>query len=99
MNVLFSLKNGVQVMLRADDQNYELCRPGQRKNKETGEVVGEWVAYKWFASLDQALRRLVDMKLRTCDARSIEELRIELAAARAEVTAAWSTAVKAADIV
>jgi hypothetical protein len=33
-----ALKNNDQILLRADKDNYELCRIRNRKNEETGEV-------------------------------------------------------------
>ena len=91
MELKFARKNREQIMLRADDLNYELCKIGHRKDKVTGQFEEEWVGFKWFASADQALNKIVDLKLRASDARSIQELRADLAAARAEITSAWTT--------
>ena len=93
MNIVFSLKNNEKVLLRADDINYELCRPRFRKDKATGEVVEEWMGFKWYAGLDHALMRIVDMKVRASDATTLKELAADLVAAREEIRAAWSTAV------
>ena len=74
MNVQFTIKNE-QVMLRADEQNYEVCKLSSRKDRDTGEECDEWVPFKFFASLEQALSRIIDMKVRASDARTLEELK------------------------
>jgi hypothetical protein len=96
MEIIFTLKNNERVKLRATEQNYELCRPRTRKNKMTGEVTEDWEACKWFGSLDSALARIIDMKIRLSDATTLKELAVDLAAAREEIRLAWSTEIKAA---
>ena len=92
MEVLFNLRNEEQVLLRSDLMNYELCRTKNRTD-EDGNVVACWEPFRFFASLPQALNRIVDMKVRSCDARSLKELSGNLEAARKEVCAVWSTEV------
>ena len=96
MNVIFTLKDNEQIMLRSDQFNYELCQLKSRKDEETGAVSLEWSPVKYFASLSQALNRLADMKVRMSDARSLNELAADVEAARKEITAVWSTAVETA---
>lgn len=80
-------------MLRSDSFNYEICRIGRRKDEESGEMIEGWEPFKYFASLPQALNKLVDIKVRASDARSLKELANDVEAARAEIMAAWSTTV------
>ena len=91
MQLIFTLKNNDQIMLRADAMNYEMCSPRQRMNKDTGIMEDEWSAFKWFASLPQALSRVLEMKVRASDATTLVQLREDLESARAEIMAAWST--------
>lgn len=93
MELIFSLKNKEQILLRADKDNFELCRIRNRKDEKTGEVADEWTAFKWFPSLYQALNRIIDLKIRASDATSIKQLAVDLEEARKEITKAWSTAV------
>ena len=90
MEIIFPLKNGDRVLLRADDNNYELCRPRFRKDNETGEAVEEWTAFKWYAGLDHALMRIIDMKVRAGNAHTLKELAADIVAARKEIRAAWA---------
>lgn len=89
MKVLFTIKNE-QVLLRADEFNYELCRQMNQTDKETGEMVQRWVPFKFFASLEQAMNKIIDLKVRTSDARSIAELKAVLEAVRDEVCRTWA---------
>lgn len=92
MNIQFTVKNE-QILLRADSLNYELCRSRTRKDEETGESVEEWTPVLFFASLSQCLNKLIDLKVRASDATTLKELANDVEAARAEIMAAWSTAV------
>lgn len=90
MNIQFTIKNE-QILLRADAMNYELCRIAQQTNIATGEVVDKWKPFKYFTSLDQALSRIIDLKVRASDARSLAELKTVVEAARDEVCRTWKT--------
>ena len=90
MEVLFTLKNNEQILLRADSMNYEFCKLKNRTD-EDGNVTESWEGFKFFGSLQQALNRLVDMKVRSSDAKSLKELAADLEAARKEICTVWST--------
>lgn len=94
MNILFTLKNNEQVLLRSDPTAYELCKIRRDKDKDSGEIIESWESFKYFASLPQALNRIVDMKVRASDATSLKRLASDLESARAEIMAAWSTTFK-----
>lgn len=90
MEIIFNLKSE-QILLRADALNYEICKIRSRTDEKTGTVTEEWAPYKFFASLPQALNRVLDLKVRASDATSIKELAIDLESARKEIMSAWST--------
>lgn len=90
MEVLFSLKNNEQILLRSDSMNYELCKIKNRTD-DSGTVVAGWEGFKFFASLPQALNKLVDMKVRSSDAKTLKQLAVDVEAARVEIMTAWST--------
>ena len=90
MELIFTIKS-VQLLLRADSLNYELCKIRSRTDKKTGTVTEEWAPFKFFASLPQALNRVLDLKVRASDATTIKELATDLESARKEIMTAWST--------
>ncbi len=94
MNIIFTLKNNEQILLRSDSMSYELCKIRREKDKDSGVIVESWEPFKYFASLPQALNRIVDMKVRSSDASDLKQLACDLEAARAEIMAAWSTEIK-----
>jgi hypothetical protein len=93
MHVEISIKNNEKVLLRADESNYELCRLKRHTDKASGEVIEEWVPEKYFATLSQALDRVVDFKIKASDARTLAELKADLEAARAEVCQVYDTSI------
>lgn len=64
MNVLIRLKNNEQILLRADNLNYELCKARTRTDEVSGTVTQEWTPFKFFASLPQALNRVLDLTVK-----------------------------------
>jgi len=87
MNIEITIKNNESVLLRSDEFNYELCRIKRRTEKTTGQLIEEWVPDKYFASLGQALNRVLDLKVRASDARTLIELRDIIKAAEREIMA------------
>lgn len=92
MNIQFTIKNE-PILLRSDAQNYEICQVKNRTDEE-GNIVAGWEPVKFFASLPQALNRLVDMKVRASDATTLKELAADLEVARKEICSVWSTEAK-----
>jgi len=90
MEVQFIIKNE-PVLLRADDFNYELCRIKRRTDKDSGDTYESWEPFRFFASLEQALNRVIDMKVRASDAKSLSELKQAILDARDEVCRKWDT--------
>lgn len=93
MNILFNIKNET-VLLRADCLNYELCKSVTRKDRITGESISEWEPFNYFVSLEQALNKIISLKIRASEARSLAELKSDLEAARNEVCSVWDTSAK-----
>lgn len=91
MHIEFTLKNKQRYSLTADDNNYIISQLKVTENAVTGEKVESWVSPKFYASTEQALTRLIDLKLRASDATDLKQLMSDLAAARKEVTSVWST--------
>jgi hypothetical protein len=91
MDIQFQLKSGEQILLRADENNYELCRTRNRTDRKTGKVVEEWEPFKWFASLEQAFNKIIDLKVKASDAHTLDELKQDLIAARQDVSTEWRT--------
>ena len=89
MQIEFAVGNE-RILLRADSLNYELCRPRNRVNTES-ESVETWEAFKWLATLPQALNKLLDMKVRSSDATDLKQLRDDLCKARNEIVSVWNT--------
>ena len=92
MQIPFTIKNET-VYLTADDNNYSLSR--ERERTREGVTTTELEAFKWFANLDGALNRLVDLKVKSSDAKSLMELKQALELAREEVTQTWKVTAEA----
>jgi hypothetical protein len=93
MQIPFQLKNEI-VYLTADESNYTLARQCDRTRD--GVTNSELVAFKWFASIGAALSKIIEMKVKASDAKSLLDLKQVIEAARAEIMAAWSTEIKEA---
>lgn len=97
MNIQFTIKNET-TLLRADASNYELCKQVTRTDKTTGQKVQEWEPFKFFSSLEQALNKIIDLKIRTSEAKTLAELKHAVESARNEVCRVWDTSVKGAEV-
>lgn len=93
MNIQFTIKNEV-IQLRADSMSYDLCKLVQRKDRDTGELVQSWEPFKFFATLEQALNKIIDMKVRASEARTLAELKSAIEEARDEVCRTWRTSME-----
>jgi len=65
---------GKTVLLKGSEKAYELCEQRNVKDKDSGVITKEWTPYAWFPSLSQAMTRLLEMKIRASEARSLTEL-------------------------
>lgn len=89
MIIQFTIKNE-PILLRADNLNYELCKLVTRKDRITGKQIQNWEPFKFFSSLDHALNKIIDLKVRASDARTLAELKATIEATRDEVCRMWS---------
>jgi hypothetical protein len=87
MQIPFTIK-GETIFLCCDDNNYTLAKIRERNRGD--QLVNELENFKWFASLEGALNRLIDLKVKSSDAKSLIELKQVIESARDEVTQAWS---------
>lgn len=79
------------MLLRGKQKNFELCSRVNRRDKGSGMVRQEWVAEKWYSTLESAFQALLTMKLMACDAASLKELKQELENCRKELMEYYST--------
>lgn len=89
MQIPFEIGNDT-VYLCCDENNYTLAR--KRERTREGRITTELEAFKWFANIGNALNRLIDMKVKASDAKSLSELRQVIESARDEVNSVWSMA-------
>lgn len=89
MKIPFQLKNET-IYLTADDNNY--CLERERERTKDDVTTTELVAFKWFVSLPQALNKILDMKIKASNAKSLLELKQALESARKEVNQMWKAA-------
>lgn len=90
MELIFDLKTG-PVMLRPTDMCYEICRLRSRTDKNTGANSDSWEPYLYPATLEKGLSRIMDMKIKASDARTLAELKTVVESARDEVCHAYNT--------
>jgi hypothetical protein len=80
----FQISNDEKVLFRSSDYSgYELC--WQRLQKE--ELT--WTPEKYFASIEQALQKIMELKVRATEVRSLKELKVTIENARREIVEAW----------
>jgi hypothetical protein len=69
-----------RVLFRSSDYSgYELCYLRTQKDEQV------WTPEKFFASIGQALQRVMEMKVRAADVRTLAELKAAIEKARADV--------------
>src|SRR4051812_13264400 len=88
MEIPFQIKDET-IYLIADYNSYSLAFAKHRNRNGVDSI--ELEPFKWFASISQALNRLIDMKVRASDAKNLLELRQIITSARDEVNEVWRT--------
>ena len=84
IQIEFQVGRGEKVLFRSSDYSgYELC--WQRTQK--GEIV--WTPEKFHASIEQALQKIMELKVRAAEVRSLRELKVTIENARREIVEAW----------
>lgn len=89
MLIPFNIKDDT-IYLIADGSNYALATA--RERNRNGVVTTEYESFKWFPTINTALTRIIDLKVKRSDATTLIELRKDIEAAHAEVMAAWKVA-------
>lgn len=64
--------------IAADRHSWTVQRRIRRKHRKTGELVTEWKSIMWLASLQQAVRELAELRLRTSDAETVADALAEV---------------------
>lgn len=71
-------EEGKVILRGTSDGTVEFCRWSERKdkNKDTGEITTtpELIAYKYYASPEQAFNKIARMRIGSCNATSLQEL-------------------------
>lgn len=87
MQIPFKLKNET-IYLCCDDNNYTLAR--DRERKRDGVTVTELEDFKWFSSIGAAFNKIMEMKVKESDARTLLELKQAIESAKDEVNSVWN---------
>ncbi len=93
MELIFNIKSG-PIMLRSSEMCYEICRQRSRIDKESGTSSDSWEPYLFLANISSALNRIIDIKIKASDARSLAELKAVIESARNEVCRVWDASSK-----
>lgn len=64
----------MDMMMRGGDGSIELCQLKAIKDRDTGEINNEWVAQKYYSSVEQCLNSVANMRIRNCDATTLSGL-------------------------
>lgn len=67
-------EEGIITLRGCSDGTVEFCKWKDEKNKDTGEVIPLLVAYKYYASIEQAFAKIARMRIGSADATSLAEL-------------------------
>lgn len=78
---------GPQVLRGSADGTVELCQWREVKDKDTGSIKKILVAYKFYASIEQAFNKVARMRIGSAKAKSIKSLITEIKGIRADIKA------------
>jgi hypothetical protein len=87
LQIPFELKDETIYLIAPDDLNYAFAR--KRERTRNGITETEFIQYKWFSDINSALVRIMDLKVKRSDAKSLQELRLVIEQARKEVMEVW----------
>lgn len=93
MEIVFSMKNGGQVALKSDEQNFYLAKPRIRTDRETGEQFPEWEGFSWHPTVEAALNKLMTIKVRSSEAATMKDLLQDIEGARREIRDTWDMSI------
>lgn len=77
--------------IQSDSRNYMLCeyKRCSVKNQEKRGKEGDWHGFMFYSSLPQMMTAIYNLKLRACDAKTINELIVASKRAQEEVYGLW----------
>ena len=79
------------VYLQSGENCFELAEQRFIKNKLTEELEETYIPYKYFTTPESAFQAILNMKIRACDATTLEELKQAITKARLELNTEWSS--------
>jgi len=84
IQIEFQIGSDEKLLFRSSDYSgYELCWQRLQKDELT------WTPEKYFASIEQALQKIMELKVRAAEVRSLRELKVTIENARREIVEAW----------
>jgi len=86
IQIEFQISSDEKVLFRSSDYSgYELCWQRIQKDELT------WTPEKYFASIEQVLEKIMELKIRAAEVRSLKELKLAIENARREIVETWQT--------
>lgn len=80
----FQISSAEKVLFRSSDYSgYELCWQRIQKDELT------WTPEKYFASIEQALQKIMELKIRAVEVRTLKDLKLAIENARCEIVEVW----------
>jgi len=84
IQIEFQIGNDEKVLFRnCEYSGYEICWQRTQKDELT------WTPEKYFASIEQALQKIMELKIRAAEVRSLKELKAAVENARRELVETW----------
>ena len=93
MKIMFKVgEENIFLTENSGGSGFQLGKEVWKKDKETGEKKKEIKGLNWFSTLPSAFGKLMEMKLRTSDAKTLAELQRDIAKAREDLAGDYSLA-------
>ena len=84
IQIEFQIGSDEKILFRSSDYSgYELCWQRTQKDELT------WTPEKYFASIEKALQKIMELKIRAAEVRSLKELKLAIEKARSEIVDTW----------
>jgi len=84
IQIEFQIGSDEKVLFRSSDYSgYEICWQRIQKDELT------WTPEKYFASIEQGLQKVMELKIRAAEVRSLKELKLAIENARREIVETW----------
>jgi len=76
---------GPVILRGCSDGSVEFCKWVDKKDKDSGKVSAELVAYKFYANVQQAFDRIARMRIASAQANDLKELVTAIKAIRLDI--------------